>query len=144
MNEILKDCVITRVSNAAASGTSNVVSSVLDMQGFDSVAFIALLNSVSDGSQLSLTASENTANSTSGGSAVTGGATSTVTASSDSNHVLAVDVVRPSKRYCFVTLARGTAAATVDGIVAIQYRARSKPVSQPATLIGSAVGGPEI
>jgi hypothetical protein len=53
-------------------------------------------------------------------------------------------VVRPSKRYVFANLTRTTANATIDGIIAIQYRTRNLPVTQPATLAASALSTPEV
>lgn len=143
---ILKNCKITRVMNAVAAGTSAQNTSVLDMQGYDAVIFVALLGAVTDASVLTLTAKENTANSTSSPTPtdVSGGATSAVTASANSNHVLASDVIRPSKRYVFAALTRTAQNAAIDGVIAIQYRARDLPVTQPATLIASALSTPEV
>lgn len=146
LTSILKDCKITRVMNAVTAGQTSQDSSVLDMAGFDGVIFIALLNTVVDTCVLTLTAKENTANSTSSPTptSVTDGATAALTASGNSNNVLAVDVVRPSKRYVFANLTRTTANATIDGIIAIQYRTRNLPVTQPATLAASALSTPEV
>lgn len=146
MFSILKDCVITRVMNAVAAGTSAQNTSVLDMAGFDGVIFIALLGTVTDASVVTLTAKENTASSTSSPTptSVTGGATADITAATDSNHYLVVDVIRPSKRYVYAALTRTTQNAVIDGVIAIQYRSRTVPVSQPAALVGSALSSPEV
>ncbi len=147
MENMLKDCVVTRVSNDAVAATTTVTSSVLDMAGFDGVMFIALVGDVTSTSVITLTAKENTANSTSSPTptSVSGGATGAFTADATSadNGVFIVDVIRPSKRYVYCTLARGTANAVVDGILAIQYRAKNKPVTQPASVLASALSTPE-
>ena len=62
---------ITRVANSAAAATTEVLSSVLDMQGYDGVMFIALLGDITATSVLTLTAKGNSANSTSSPSPVT-------------------------------------------------------------------------
>ncbi len=139
MKQFLKDTLITKISNGAGAGTTDVVSSVLDMAGYDSVLFVADLGTVTDGSVLQLKPSENDANSTSGGTALTGGNTPSVTASGNSNSVLASEVIRPAKRYVFCTLSRGTQNAVVNTLLAIQYKAKAVPVTQPASLIASAI-----
>lgn len=145
---LLKDCKITRVENAAAAGTSEIKTDVLDMTGYDGVLFIAILGDVTDTSVLTLTAKENTANSDSSPTptAVTDGATAahTATAADADNKMLVVDVVRPSKRYVFASLTRTTANAVVDAIIAIQYRARDLPVTQGSTVLASALSTPMV
>lgn len=145
--EMLKDCKITRVANAAAAAQTEVLTDVLDMTGYDSVIFVALLGDVTVSSVLTLTAKENTANSTSSPTptAVTGGATAayTATATDADNKALVVDVIRPSKQYVFASLTRTAANAVVDGIIAIQYRSRLTPVTQGSTILASALSSPE-
>lgn len=139
MLNFLKDCKVTRVSNAAAAAQTAIDSSRVDMSGYDSVVFIALLGDVSDTSVLTLTAKQNTADSTSGAAAITGGAAGPFTASATTgdNKVLISDVCRPAQRYAYCSLTRTTANAVVDGIIAIQYNARNMPVTQAAEVIAS-------
>jgi hypothetical protein len=92
---------------------------------------------------MTATAKENTTNSTSGWTAVSGGATSSVTASTSSNTDFVVDVIRPKDRYVGVAFTRTTQNATVNAIYAVQYRTQSKPVTQPTTVIGSVISTPE-
>jgi hypothetical protein len=134
---LLKDCVLTRVNNSAAAATTEIDSSILDMQDWDGVLFLALLNTVVDNCVLTLKAQGNTANSTSGMADLTG-SSATLTAASSSNGVLAVNVYRPIKRYLRAVLLRTTQNATLDGIIAIQYRGRVNPSTQPATVLASA------
>lgn len=133
MNGLLTQNVkIDRVANAAAAAQTAVTSSVIDMAGYDGVAFFALLGDVAATSVLTLTAKENTANSTTTPTptAITGGASTFTAAASDAdNKVLGVDVVRPTKRYVFAVLTRTTADAVVDGILAVRYRGKSLPIS---------------
>lgn len=134
---------ITRVSNAAAAAQTAINSSVLDMAGFDGVMFVALLGDSSSGSVITLTANENTANSTSAPMPTTSGISATYTdpdgASAD-NNVLVVDVQRPSERYVFANLTRTTANCAVDGIIAIQYQSHSKPTAQSAGVLAKGAG----
>lgn len=142
MQNLLKECKISRVSNAAAAGTTEVLSSVLDMTGYDGVIFIALLGDVTINSVLTLTAKGNTASSTSSPAPVTQKATDayTATATDADNKLLAVDVVKPQTRYIFASLTRAAANAVVDGIIAIQYQSRSKPQSLDSTVLAAALG----
>lgn len=129
---------ITRVSNAAAAAQTAINSSVLDMNGFDGVLFVALLNDSTNGCVLTLTGKENTANSTTVPAPTSTGVAATFTdvdGTSVDNNMLMIDVLNPSQRYVFANLTRTTQNCAVDGILAIQYRARSKPTTQSAGVL---------
>ncbi|MCU9611823.1 hypothetical protein OEK97_28360, partial [Escherichia coli] len=68
LNKAIK---ITRAANSSAAAQTEVLTSVLDMQGYDGVMFVALLGDVTATSVLTLTAKGNTASSTSSPSPVT-------------------------------------------------------------------------
>ncbi|HEX9344231.1 MAG TPA: hypothetical protein VF995_11535 [Actinomycetota bacterium] len=142
MRNLLKACKITRVANSAVAGTTDVTSSVLDMAGFDGVIYVALLGDVTVNSVLTLTAKENTANSTSTPTptSITGGATAayTATATDSDNKALVVDVNRPLRQFQFCILSRTAANAVVDGIIAIQYKAHLKPTVQDVSVLAQA------
>ena len=129
MQSLLKDCKITRVSNAVAAGTAAIDSTGVDMQDYDGVIFLALLNTVVAGAQIDLGAQESADNAT-WGATIAAAQTATITdaGGASSNKYLAVDVYRPAKRYVRAELRRQTQNVTVDGILAIQYRSRVKPV----------------
>lgn len=139
---ISKAIKITRVANAAAAAQTEVLSSVLDMQGFDGVMFVALLGDITATSVLTLTVKGNSANSTSVPTPVTQAATAafTAAASDADNKVLVVDIYDPALRYVFASLTRTVANAVVDGIVAIQYMANQKPTTHDASVLASAIG----
>lgn len=135
-----KDVKITVVSGAASAATTAITSSVLDMQGFTGVMFVALMGDVTATSVLTLTAKGNTANSTSSPSPVTqAAATFTAGASDADSKVLMVDVYDAQMRYMFAELTRTTANAIVGGIIAIQYGPDSKPTAQDASVIASSI-----
>lgn len=137
MNPLSENVLITRVKNAVTAGTSDSDSSVLDMAGWDGVIYIALLNTVVDGSVLQLQA-QGSAQSN-GSSPSQEAATGSATAATNSNAFLVLDVIRPANRYQFVRVKRGTQNATIDGVIAIQYRGRNQPTSQVNALL-SAIG----
>lgn len=147
MLSMLKDCKITRVENAAAAGTTDLDTDVLDMSGYDGVMFIAVLGDATSGSVLELQAFGNTASSTSSPTPVeltADDVTYTAGASDADNKLMIVDVIRPAYRYVFARLVIDTQNCAVDGIIAIQYRARSKPVVQGSTVLDSALVGPGV
>lgn len=139
---LIHDVKITVVAAAAAAAQTEVVSSVLDMQGWDGVMFVALTGDVTADAVLTLTAKGNTENSTSSPTPVTQVATSAFTADGTNadSKALVVDVNEPALRYVFASLTRTAANAVVGGIIAIQYKAALKPTVQDATVIASAVG----
>ena len=137
-----KNIKITVVEAAAAAGTSELVSDVLDMSGYDGVMFLALLGDVTSDSVLTLTVKGNSANSVSSPAPVTQKATDAFTAgaSTADSKLLMVDVYDPVLRYVFASLTRTAANAVVGGIIAIQYCAEFRPTSQDASVIASAIG----
>jgi hypothetical protein len=136
---LTENCAIDYVEAAASAATTTLTTDVLDMQGYDGVTFIAALGDVTDTSVLLLSVFENTANSTSSPTptAISGAtAGATAGASNYDSTLLVVDVQKPSKRYVYATLARGTANAVVNGVLAIRYKgSHSCPVTQGATVM---------
>ena len=131
MNGFLTESMkIDVISAAVVAGTSLVTSNALDMQGYDGVAFLALLGDVLDTSVLTLTGKENDTNSNSGGTTISGAtAAFTADATSADSKAIVVDVLRPTKRYVYCTLARATANAVVNSLVAILYQGHNLPIS---------------
>lgn len=135
---LLKDAKLVRIANAAAAAQTEITSSVVDMQGYDSVMFVAALGDVTATSVLTLTAKTNTANSTSSPTPTTlaSPATYTAAASDADNKLMALDLQKVRERYVFATLTRTTANAVVDGIFAILYNKQDRPlVSQDSTVL---------
>lgn len=137
MKTFLTDQVkITRVENAAAAGTTDLETDILDMAGFEGVVFIAHLGDVTSGSVLNLKAQQNTANSTSGMADIVGaGAGATAGASDYDNKDLILDLQQVEERYVRGVLVIDTQNAVVNGITAIQYGPRALPVTQPSSVV---------
>ena len=136
----LKDCKILAVENAAVAAQTELVSDVVDMQGYDSIAFIVKLGDVSDTCVLTMTGKTNTANHVSSPTPTTLATTATFTAGATDadDKLMMLDLHKPRDRYVFLSLTRTTANAVVDGVFAVLYNAHEMPVSQDATLIASA------
>lgn len=142
MSNLLKDVKITVVEAAAAAATTELVTDVLDMSGYEGVMFIALTGDVTSASVLTLTVKANSANSVSSPTPVTQKASDAFTAgaSDADSKAIVVDVYKPPLRYVFGSLTRADQNAIVGGIIAIQYGAHMKPTSQAASVIASAFG----
>lgn len=125
---------ITRLMNAVAAGTSDQLSSALDMQGFDGVVFLTSFGTITAGAVTSVEVHQCD---TSGGTyaALTG--TSITVADDDDNQVVVHDIYRPRERYLKVNIDRGTQNAVIDGVTAIQYGARVQPTTNDSTTVVS-------
>lgn len=140
LQNFLKDCKITLVSPSAVAGTTGIDSTILDMSGYDGVVFIANTGDVTATCVLTLTAKCNASSTTAASSTVTGAvATFTAGATDADDKLLVVDVYMPQMRYVYANLTRTTANAVIGSIVAIQYRAATRPVTQATNVIASAL-----
>lgn len=140
----LKNCKISRVENAAAASTTDADTDVLDMSGYDSIAFVALLGDATSGSVLELKVYGNTANSTSSPTPVeltNDDVQYTAAASDADNKIMIADVPQwnATYRYAFGRLVIDTQNCVLDGILAIQYNARDLPVTQGSTVLAAAL-----
>ncbi|MBS1198150.1 MAG: hypothetical protein H6R18_1935 [Proteobacteria bacterium] len=137
-----KGIKVTVVEAAATAATSELVSDVLDMSGYEGVLFLALTGDVTASSVLTLTVKANSANSVSSPTPVTQKATAAFTAgaSDADSKLLMVDVYKPTLRYVFASLTRADQNAVIGGVIAIQYGASNKPTTQDASVIASAFG----
>jgi hypothetical protein len=144
LKSLLKSAKITRVSNAAAAGTTDIESSRVDMSGFDSVCFVALLGDGANTAVVQMVAKSNPADSTTGSTTEKTGTSSTLDATSGDNKLVIVDTMRPTHRYAYCTLILDTANVAVDGILAIQYNAKHLPTTQGSTVLSSDLGGPSV
>ena len=133
---LLKDVKITRIMNAVAAGTTDQTSSIIDMQGYEGVMFVAAFGTLTATQVTSMKAQQNTANSTSGMADLAGTSVGPL-ADGDSNKQLVLDIWQPQERYLQVVIDRGTANAVIDGITAIQYKSRVLPTTQSSTVSAS-------
>ena len=137
-----KDVKITVVAPLATAAQTAVDSSILDMQGYEGVMFIAMLGAATATAVLTLTVKGNTANSLTVPAPVTQKATAAYTAAgtaSDSKAIM-VDLYKPAMRYVFAEYTRTVANAALGGIIAIQYNGTNKPTANDASIIAEAFG----
>lgn len=127
---------VTRVMNAIAAGTTDQESSVIDMQGFDGVMFIAAFGAITTNAVTSVKAQQGTDATVTDAADLLG--TGITVADDDDNQVVVLDIYRPRERYVRCVIDRGTQNAVIDGIVAIQYNGRRQPTTHDATTVVAA------
>ncbi len=127
---------LTRVINATAAGTSDVNGSAIDMKGYDSVTFIVGFGTITATAVTSIKIQQGAVSNLSDAADLAG--TGISVADDDDNQIVAVEVVRPQKRYLRVTVDRGTANAVIDFGIAVQTISYKEPVTHDSTtVIGS-------
>jgi hypothetical protein len=142
MHSLLKNCAIDYADAlvTAASNTDNN-SSIFDMAGYDGICFITTItDSVQDG-VATLKIEENSANSDSGMTAISGATVSATSAANDdlNGMLLIVDCYRPQERYVQAVRVSATQNIAFGEVIAIRYKGREVPVTQSSTLVaGSA------
>ena len=127
-------------SDLVADGTSEVLTAVEDMQGFDELTYIVKLGDVDTAAVMTFTAKENTADSTSSPTptAVTDGAVSITEASGNLDDKLVVINVKRNKmtkRYQFLSITATVESFEIDSIITIKSCAREVPVTQPSEVV---------
>ena len=132
MPSIVKHCLVTRVSNAVAAGTSDVNSDSVDMAQYEGVAFAVQFGAITSTAVTSVKIQGSSDNST----FVDLEATAITVADDDDNQVFVPEVLAPPYRYIRCVVDRGTANAVIDSILAIQTGPKYLPVTQPATTTG--------
>lgn len=154
MDLFTQEHVISIGKVAVADGTAEVLSAVLDMQGFDEATFIVQFADVDAAAVLTFAVKENTANSTSSPSptAVTltsetgsGGITSgnnvfTESSGNLDNKLVVLNVAKNAmtKRYLFLSITVTVESFEIASITCIKSRPRAKPVSQSADVLSLA------
>jgi hypothetical protein len=136
---LLTDTKVVKVHNGAGAGTSAQTSTHVDMTGFDGVMFIADLGTVTDNCVLTLKAQDGAKSDNTDQADISGATTAAFTAATSSNTAIVLDVVEPQKQYVRAVLGRTTQNAVLNTIIAILYRAKSKPTAVDASVIASIV-----
>lgn len=133
MGQLLNEIKITRVMNAVAAGTTDQNSSEVDMQGWDGVMFIAAFGALTATQVTQIKAQQDVVTGMAGAADLAGTLVGPL-ADGDGNKCLVLDVYRPQERFVRCVVDRGTANAVIDGVIAIQYRGRLQPTTQPASV----------
>lgn len=136
-NYLTEDCKfsIASTTTAGAAGVTTITSSAVNMAGFDGVCFVVPLGTIVSGAVTSMKLQQSSDDAGSDDyTDVTG--TSITIADTDDDKLKYLDVYRPGKQYLKLVVSRATQNATLGGIVAIQYRAATRPVTQGTNVAG--------
>lgn len=151
MNMFHENHTVSVVENFVADGTSDVVSTVVDMAGHDELTFVVLLGDVDAAAVVTFAVKQNTASSTSsptptavalttenaaGGVITSGNLVLTEADGNIDNKAIIITVQRNAftARYLFLTISMTVESLEVNSTVAIQSKPRSLPVTQGSTV----------
>ena len=138
LESLLKASKIDKVLIATADGTDDSLSGdILDLQDCDSVTGIAILGDVTAAAVVTLKAYTGDEPALGDGAYETVTATVTADATSADDKLLALDVIKPGKRYCRFDLVRATASAVVNGVIGVRYNFRTIPTTQGTDVAGT-------
>jgi hypothetical protein len=131
MNSLLNDCKITPVLGYYAAGQTKRTSDIVDMTGYEGVAFIALLGTVLENGTIDVFVEQHTLNQTSGMARLATTTAYTVTAADAlvAKSAIVVDVFQPRERYLQCNVTPAVANAVILGVLAIQYRGEKLPAA---------------
>jgi hypothetical protein len=122
-----KDNKVVLAKAASAAATSAVNSDVIDMQGFEGVAFVGAIGTANAGNyakvQQGAAANMSDAADLEGSKLVTG----------DDGDSFLSEIFRPKERYVRCVVTRG-ASTTIGEIYAILYGSKKKPVTHGSTI----------
>ena len=118
---------------AGVAGTSDINSSEIDMQNFESVLFIVTFGVITATAVTSIKAQQDTVTGMAGAADLAG--TAQTIADSDDEKVFYISVVKPLERFVRLVVDRGTANA-VCSAVAIQSGAKKAPVTHGSNVAG--------
>ncbi len=135
---LLRNTKIVRHNNGAAAGTSTITPSAgVDVQGFNSAMFLVLLGTVTSTGVPSIKIQQSDDDGVADGYSDLEG-TAFAATDADDDKIIAVEILRPTKRYLKLILARTTANVVLDGIVCVLGNPIGPlPISQ--TTIGNEV-----
>jgi len=127
---LLNNTKIVRHNAGAAAGTTTITPTAgIDMQGFNSCLFLTMLGTVTSTGvpaiKVQQSSDDGATDAYSDLEASAFAATDT-----DDDKIIAVEVMRPTKRYLKLILTRTTANVVLDGIVAILGNPQVVPVTQ--------------
>ena len=136
MQEFLKECKVTRVKGPVVAGAANVTdASIIDMQGYDRVAFLASFGTLSAGAVTGVKVQHGDVSDLSDAADVEGTALAIAETADDKD--LLIEIIKPLKRYLRLLITRATGNAVVNGAWAFQHGADKAPVTQDTSISAS-------
>lgn len=130
--DLFKDGEFKRVSAAVAAGMATTNCDAVDMAGYDSVAFVALIGTIAASGTVDMKAQQDSASGM--GSAADLAGTKVSLTDADDDKMLILNIHRPRERYVRAVITTAVGNGTIDGVFAILYNARNKPITQGSTV----------
>ncbi len=132
---------IASTTTAGASGTTLITSAAVDTAGYRSCTFIVPLGTIAGTAVTSIKVQQSSDDGAS--DTYDDIATSNQTiADTDDDKLRYVDIENLQKRYLKLLVTRGTAAATIGGILVFLGRSRSRPVTHGTGVTGEQIFNP--
>lgn len=132
MNNGYSQIKAVRVLNAQSAGTTTLTTSVLDRADCRGIKYVVLLGTLTSTNETTVSVQHGDQ---SDGSDMATVATLDATVDTDDNKLVVADHINSTKRYSRLSIARATANAVVDGVVALKYGLKQEPpASQDSTV----------
>lgn len=139
IGSLLKECKFVKVEDSVAAGKATTIGEVVDTAGFDGACFRYKLGTVTDGAAVTLKIYQDDDAAMGTVKELSGASAAIAVTSSDSEQELAIDIIKPFKRYLRPTIVTATQNVEIDDGLCILYNPDVKPVVQPATVDASAL-----
>jgi hypothetical protein len=134
--------VIAATTTSGAAGTTAITSDAVDVSGFGGCCFLVPLGAIVGGAVTSLKVQQSSDDAATDDYSDVAGTSQTI-ADTDDDKLKYVDVLLPQKRYLKLLISRGTANATIGGILAVLYDAKgARPITQGTSVAGEQFVGP--
>lgn len=124
---------IASTTTAGAAAQTAITSAAVDCAGYDSCTFVIPLGTIVS---TAVTSAKVQQCDTSGGSYADLTGTNITIADDADDGLRYIEVIRPKEQFLKCVVSRGTANATIGGIIAILSRAGGRPVSHGALVSG--------
>ena len=128
---------MTRVMVGVAAGQATNNGSSVDMKGYDSITFIALIGTIVATGTITLKAQQSSDDGDADAFSDLEG-TAIAYTSDDDDKMVILEINCPLKRYVRPVVTTAVANGTIDGVVAIQTKSSTEPVTHDATTVLSA------
>jgi len=135
MDNLSRSGKVTRVMNPVAAGQATNLSSAIDMQGFDSAVFYVSVSTIVSTGTVTCKLQGSANESASPDDYVDLKGTAVAYTDADDNKVAVLEIDHPGYRYLRCVVTTATANGTIDGVIAVQHKAKSEPVTHDSTTV---------
>ena len=131
-HNLTNECVTKRVINATVAGQTDITSAAIDTLGYAGFRVVALAGTITDTSVSYVKVQDCD---TSGGSYNdVAGSKQSFQTTGDSNNMIILDILKPTKRFIKVIFSRATANCVIDGVLVELYHADYGAPSKDTTV----------